>query len=430
MKLYEIREAYEALSGTLSSVTRSLVLAGIGIIWIFVKTSHGIIDIPDELTCPLFLFVISMCCDLMQYLYQSVIWYIFYLCHKSCNMKDEQVEEVSEPEELNIPSWILLVAKVILMIFAYIKIGIYFKMLMSNNSTHTEKAISDIISNDNISAPLNTSIFGMSEELASIMIPTVITIIIFCLSQILSFCYTKRKQYNETKKYRDIVLKWTDMIIPVVKQQADECKKISDAIKSSVELHPERFTFCMSAAEKINCIPADKFMEIFILRSTLKCRFQDKHSNIEKNIYNIISSYNYLSQLQNIVEKNYISYQKQTIDLMNQWNTSYGILTEYISANEHSKYFDIMYNPSTSHIDCYKKIVVPLISKFKTVPGEVSFNIRRILNDLQMIERKRGSLFNEYAAIFNDFSDTIKSLMSTLEISVKFFENETRIKWL
>ena len=213
MKLYEIREAYEALSGTLSSVTRSLVLAGIGIIWIFVKTSHGIIDIPDELTCPLFLFVISMCCDLMQYLYQSVIWYIFYLCHKSCNMKDEQVEEVSEPEELNIPSWILLVAKVILMIFAYIKIGIYFKMLMSNNSTHTEKAISDIISNDNISAPLNTSIFGMSEELASIMIPTVITIIIFCLSQILSFCYTKRKQYNETKKYRDIVLKWTDMII-------------------------------------------------------------------------------------------------------------------------------------------------------------------------------------------------------------------------
>lgn len=431
MKLCEIREAYETLSGTLSSVTRSLVLAGIGIIWIFVKTSNDIIDIPDELISPLFLFVISICCDLIQYFYQSIIWYIFYLYHKLCNKKDEQ-DEVSESEKWNIISWILLAAKVILMIVAYIKIGLYFWELMPNNSVHAEKTVSSIISN-NMSAPLNTSIFGMSEELASIVIPTGITIIIFCLSQILSFCYAKCKQYNETKKYRDIVFKWTEMIIPTVRQQAEECKKLSEAVNASEELQPERLAFSISAAEKINCIPADKLVEIFTLRSSLRCIFQDKQSDIEKNTYNIISLHSYLSQLQGMVEENYKSYQIQTIDLGNEWNKSYKILTEYISANMHTKYFEFLNNPDLeikSHIDCYKKIVEPLIRIFETAPGEVGFSIRHTLNELQIIEKKRESLFKGYETIFNDLSNTINSSIEDLVTSVDFFKEETRIKWL
>ena len=49
---------------------------------------------------------------------------------------------------------------------------------------------------------------------------------------------------------------------------------------------------------------------------------------------------------------------------------------------------------------------------------------------LQIIEKKRESLFKGYETIFNDLSNTINSSIEDLVTSVDFFKEETRIKWL
>lgn len=124
MKLSEIRKAYEVISGKLSDVNRQLAFAGIGIIWIFKISNDGGTTIPNELLDPILLLVLSLGFDLMQYIFQTIIWYGYYIIKKKENSDEER--EVNEPEWFNIICWALFGLKVISLITAY---GLLFSYL-------------------------------------------------------------------------------------------------------------------------------------------------------------------------------------------------------------------------------------------------------------------------------------------------------------
>lgn len=121
MKLSEIREAYEEISGKLSDINRQLCFAGFAIIWIFNKTDKEI-SVPTELFLPALFLCASLFFDLLQYAISSLVWYGYYLCHQKKDQKDEDVN-VNEPEWLNVISWLLFIAKIISLIIGYILIG-------------------------------------------------------------------------------------------------------------------------------------------------------------------------------------------------------------------------------------------------------------------------------------------------------------------
>lgn len=123
MKLSEIREAYEELSGKLSEINRQLCFAGFAIIWIFNK-SMGDFSVPQELYLPAFFLCASLFSDLLQYIVSSISWYIYYLRKRSNNNEDEDIQ-VDEPEKLNIAPWILFFLKIILLVTGYVFIGIF-----------------------------------------------------------------------------------------------------------------------------------------------------------------------------------------------------------------------------------------------------------------------------------------------------------------
>lgn len=123
MKLSEIREAYEELSGKLSDINRQLCFAGFAVIWIFNKSEEGI-SIPQELYKPTFFFVLSLLLDILQYTISTFIWYFYYL-NKRKEDKDENTQEVCEPEYLNILSWILFISKVALSLYGYFVLAYY-----------------------------------------------------------------------------------------------------------------------------------------------------------------------------------------------------------------------------------------------------------------------------------------------------------------
>jgi hypothetical protein len=110
MKLKEIREAYEELSGAASKLTRYLALAGAGMIWIFGVHTGEQTSIPDGLLWPSILLVSSLGIDLFQYLAQSAIWYIYYLYQRKKNVTEDR--EVNEPEWPNYFTWGLFFAKI------------------------------------------------------------------------------------------------------------------------------------------------------------------------------------------------------------------------------------------------------------------------------------------------------------------------------
>lgn len=123
MKLSEIRTAYEDLSGKLSDINRQLCFAGFAIIWIFNKSKENI-AVPEELYLPALLFCGSIFFDILQYTFSSLSWYLYYWHKKDKNVNDDE-NIVAEPEKLNVLPWICFICKIVLLIWAYVKIGIF-----------------------------------------------------------------------------------------------------------------------------------------------------------------------------------------------------------------------------------------------------------------------------------------------------------------
>lgn len=73
MNLKEVREAYEELSGLLSSVVRQINFAGIAIVWIFIDLNKNTIG-QLLLSSGLFI-VISIVLDALQYFVSTVVWH-------------------------------------------------------------------------------------------------------------------------------------------------------------------------------------------------------------------------------------------------------------------------------------------------------------------------------------------------------------------
>lgn len=123
LKLSEIRQAYEDLSASASNICRQLCFAGIGIIWIYNKAKDSV-SIPDELQTPLFLLVISLSIDILQYVIGSILWYYVYLHNRKSDVSEEDTE-VYESEYLNILTWLFWCAKIVVMGVAYFQLACY-----------------------------------------------------------------------------------------------------------------------------------------------------------------------------------------------------------------------------------------------------------------------------------------------------------------
>jgi hypothetical protein len=117
MKLEDLRNAYESLSGRASEIIRQLSLAGIAIIWLF-RSGTDTLPILDRelLRAALFIFL-ALFLDLLQYLSGTVIWFCYFRQKEKGGT--EEAEDFLAPEWLNWPMWTLFGLKAIAMMIAY-----------------------------------------------------------------------------------------------------------------------------------------------------------------------------------------------------------------------------------------------------------------------------------------------------------------------
>lgn len=129
MKLKEIREAYEVLSGTFSNASRTLALSGIAIGWFFMHyfKDHKLIIILNIIA--ICAFVLMVLADLLQNYILSKRWYDYYIEMKEKYHKDEE-EDVKENEKLNDIGWTLYHCKFWLLLAGYILVALCFGALV------------------------------------------------------------------------------------------------------------------------------------------------------------------------------------------------------------------------------------------------------------------------------------------------------------
>lgn len=121
ISLKELLEDIQRFSSFLSNVNRNLAFAGIAIIWIF-KVG---LKIPNECKWPLLLFVIVLSLDLLQYIYSTFAWLIYYyFIKKKTKRESGEVNEntiIKAPQLITYIQYFLFYApKIIINIIAYI----------------------------------------------------------------------------------------------------------------------------------------------------------------------------------------------------------------------------------------------------------------------------------------------------------------------
>jgi hypothetical protein len=118
-----VKETYESLTGTASSIIRQLSLAGIALIWIFRSGSSSAPVLERPLLLAASLIFAALTLDLLQYLIGAVTWHLYFLCKERQSTSPETVFEA--PKWINWPTWTLFWFKAAFMIAAYAYI-LYF----------------------------------------------------------------------------------------------------------------------------------------------------------------------------------------------------------------------------------------------------------------------------------------------------------------
>ena len=133
MKATEYRDTHYFFTGRVSDITRNLAFMGFGVIWILIggleSFKRGNIETPFILIMGL--LTISLILDLLQYVYQAILTYVFF---KKYEKKDKARGYISDDYEYhnkyNYFSYFLNIIKVLSMIAAYILLIVQlYKML-------------------------------------------------------------------------------------------------------------------------------------------------------------------------------------------------------------------------------------------------------------------------------------------------------------
>jgi hypothetical protein len=96
MKIEDYRQTFYTYSGKLSDITRQLAFAGIAVIWLFKKDVSGTPAIPEQLLLPGLLILVSLFCDLVQYIAGSLFWRWVYRHKEKTGVSEDADEQHSE----------------------------------------------------------------------------------------------------------------------------------------------------------------------------------------------------------------------------------------------------------------------------------------------------------------------------------------------
>lgn len=123
MKLSDIRNDYFTYSTRVSEIIRKLNFAGLALLWILSNEETESFFSNKENFIPLRFLVFSMVIDVLQYLIQSIIWYIYYM-HKRRELLNNNIEDVEnaiiiENEACNIIPWCFWGLKILFTLLAF-----------------------------------------------------------------------------------------------------------------------------------------------------------------------------------------------------------------------------------------------------------------------------------------------------------------------
>lgn len=180
----------------------------------------------------------------------------------------------------------------------------------------TDSVISEVATTcETVVSEKENRILGMSQGAASIIIPTMASIIVFCFGVFIERRREKKKEERERERYKVAILDWIELLNTPIKTQINQLKEFASRIEKANELQAEALSFSKSMANKINDLSVEKIISTFVVKENNTKKDDAFHA------YNIVSQFDFLSTCDDEIKEKYNEYHSRLIDLMEKWNT-------------------------------------------------------------------------------------------------------------
>ena len=121
MELEKYRDKSYKYTEKASEIARSMMLAGIGIVWIIRTDKEGLTLSDPELLWPLIIMAFTLMIDFSQYLLGGAIWISFYRFHEKAGVGDKD-DILNDKKWRTITLYAMFYLKFALTILAYVLI--------------------------------------------------------------------------------------------------------------------------------------------------------------------------------------------------------------------------------------------------------------------------------------------------------------------
>lgn len=161
------------------------------------------------------------------------------------------------------------------------------------------------------------NMLGVDYEFARIIIPVLVTLVVFILGQFISWVKTKNERINELKSIKATLEYWILFVEPTIISQIKGCNDfVGDLLKSN-NIQPERLQISPMLVDKLQQI------ELRDLIETIMLNLKGDEKTKARIIFNIVSQVEFLVKIEIFIKENYEKFQSYTMELMENWNDDF-----------------------------------------------------------------------------------------------------------
>lgn len=252
---------------------------------------------------------------------------------------------------------------------------------------------------DNI---LNNSFLGVSWD---ILLPALISILVFVLGYIISNLLERRKIQKNRILVRDTIITWADSNFETLEKYVQSIKDLAERIGKSDDIGPETFAIQHITIDVLTQFSIDRLTDALV--SGLSNKIDKTQKGTQLNDY--LASVSFLVRTQNIVMEQYEEYHSKATDLSYQWEAKWIAFQQNCDINT-IRLFDIPITPE-------RQFYSTLLEIFKVSERDISRHStsKRLITDLrrafdsphfvtkEIIET--NYLFNELNAMMRQIED-------------------------
>lgn len=264
---------------------------------------------------------------------------------------------------------------------------------------------------------------GQPSGWTQVLLPVGITLFTVFLEKWVANCFTKKKERKDREKYRNTVIDWIKLIIPIEEQLAESLSSLSNSIAQSDDMQPEPYDMPTTIPDKVGTMTVEQMMDAFLTD------FNGDKDKSSVNIYNIISCLEFLSKTRGEIAKLYDTYNKQAFSCCEQWNVEINAFKKWNMQQIDETIKQIVKSWATGiivkkdSIQIHEKFVDEMIQMCGNDPNIVPTLIR-----MKNIVKQRKALSNGYATIFEKMSERINFSLGQLSDASEFFAEEKSYK--